>query len=293
MNDIDNDIDNVIEYFSTIAFESNTKKAYKEFLEAIKTQSNKKIETTKVFSILEKLVAEESKFINFINVDEVLYRARIIREMSDLPVLDDSNKYYEGLDKYDSKEPPLNIGLDGRCNIKGMSYLYLAENEYVAGAEAKLESGDIVSIAKFKVKNKLKIINFNDDVSVLPLGENDKDYKIRTNLLITLIMRQFASSTGSYYDYFVTQYITDYFRKAGFDGLAYMSSQSNGKCYVIFNSNSNNIEFVSSELYYSNSKQFNLFCLKDKNQVEINEGSKRLVSDKDLEDLIRRITSSR
>ena len=279
-------MDKFTAYINNVASENKANKLYYEFLEAIKTQSNKIIETSKVFLLLEKIVEIENDLIQIIEPNEQLFRGRLVSNIDELPVIENLALYYEGFDNYDSKEPPLLIGGDGRCNTSGMSYLYVSENEYVAAGETRPERHELISIAAFRVKRKIKIINFCDDVCVTQIVGSDIAEGLISSKLITKMMRQFISSREYELNYRVTQYITDYFRKAGFDGFAYRSSQTNGKCYVVFNSHSNYIEFLNSEIYFLDNKQFNFVSMKDRSKVKINNKSINLIDDASINMII-------
>lgn len=69
-----------------------------------------------------------------------------------------------GYDDINLREPILGrIGNEGRNNITGVSYLYIASNPETGCMEIKSQFGDLISLAKFKVLKSLYIIDFESE----------------------------------------------------------------------------------------------------------------------------------
>src|SRR5699024_8249194 len=76
--------------------------------------------------------------------------------------IDNTGKFF-GYDEKNSREPMLGISGNGRNNIKGASYLYVASDQETACLEVKPQLGDLISLAIFKVNQPLHIMDFSSD----------------------------------------------------------------------------------------------------------------------------------
>lgn len=115
----------------------------------------------------------------------------------------------------DIKNPPCHLSEPTRFNRDGFSYLYLSSDEKTCIAELRLKVGSICSIAEFRQKKDLRLLNL----------DNNKTLK---EFLITPV------GDENRYHYKFTRFISDLIKSIGIDGIAYDSVQSNGKCFVIF-----------------------------------------------------------
>lgn len=222
---------------------------YNRFVEAIIKNDNQTIEETKTYKLLIDMLSKDKKrFKENLSANSKLYRARII-DITDINKLSVVGDKLFGLNKYESKEPPLNKANEGRNNIAGASYLYLAKDPYTAVAECKPFRSSYLSVALFNTKQTLNIFNFCDNDNVDELQEIQKSEYYMVSKLVEIVMRTFYSAVyNDKIGYRVSQYISDLVRKFGYDGMAYKSFISNGKNYTIFNCADTNIEFVESEI---------------------------------------------
>ena len=115
----------------------------------------------------------------------------------------------------DIKNPPCHLSEAARFNRDGFSYLYLSSDEKTCIAELRLKVGSICSIAEFRQKKDLRLLNLDNnktlkDFLITPVGDENR------------------------YHYKFTRFISDLIKTIGIDGIAYDSVQSNGKCFVIF-----------------------------------------------------------
>lgn len=60
-------------------------------------------------------------------------------------------------------------------------------------------------------------------------------------------MEEYLDAPGNY---LFTQVISDEIRKAGYDGLRYISARSGGKNIIIFNPNQQNLKFLESKVVF-------------------------------------------
>lgn len=252
------------------AYEFNALFDYNNFVEAVKKGDNQLIEETKLIKIFDKTVLDGCEFIDVLKSNIILYRARVVKQIEDLPKIKSEDAYLNGFNEYGSKEPTGKFVTAGRCNKTGNSYLYLAENDYTACAEVRSEYSDLISLAKFKVNQDMRIINFCDDKRLVSLKEFAIENSVAIGRLITYVMTEFASAKNRGNGYEITQFIADYFQKAGFDGIAYRSSITGKKNYALFKTHKSYVSFLDSTLYFADRIKYNFYRLCDKTHITQN-----------------------
>lgn len=283
----------LISYFDFLNKASRANIAYNDFIAAIKLKDHKAINETIVVQALDLIVQNKnSAFRDTLPSDTLLYRARIIDVKTDLgnPALGfDLTTTTHGFDRWNSIEPPLSRAPQGRSNINGMSYLYLASNKYTACCEVKPRPMELISLAEFKTQKDFNIVDFSKDKSTKEFSAFENEYNIAPARLITNMMFEFCKPYDNDDNYYTaSQFIADYFRKAGFDGIKYRSRYGNADNYTIFNSYKDNFDFIKSEnivLYDTNNLFFNI---SDKKETIINELTKNL-NDKNKTDIIQQV----
>lgn len=155
---------------------------------------------------------------------------------------------FQGFDAVGSTAPPPEKTVEGRCNLKGVSYLYAALEEHTAVAEIRPHIGDTISIATLKPVKDLKLINFDYEPTEIVKGEY---------FLFNDIQKDFSRiHKEQNSDYLITQYITALIEHLNYDGLCFRSSLvKDGTNYVIFNSSNCLVE--SSKLCYLSEVKYN------------------------------------
>lgn len=192
----------------------------------------------------------ESTFKYVLQSGTELYRARIVKSdefRSELGFQIDENGNIHGFNKNNSAEAPLGKPDVGRNNIKGTSYLYLADTIQTACAEVRPNKNEVISVAVFVPRRDLHLINFSDDVTIP--REFSNELQISLPAFFTKLMNEYRKPVSDGKDYFLTQTVTDYVRKTGCDGIKYRSSLTDEPCYTIFNSHHSIIEFKDSTLF--------------------------------------------
>ena len=139
-------------------------------------------------------------------------------------------------------EGSLEKSVEGRANPRFISYLYVAREKYTAVAECKPYMGEKISIATYKVKIPLDIF----DISTRRNCWEDATY---ADILNNFLSMKFSSPLrdGSK-DYIATQYIAEYIKKLGFDGVCFSSSLHKGGKNITLYSDKK-VEFEKSEVY--------------------------------------------
>ena len=255
--------------------------AYYTFDKFLKEVDNNEVHNdgkNELLNLIDKYVSndKQNRFRKTLNSGSILYRARLIDPKhldSDYGIIvkDEANSLWtKGFDEGNSREAPLGISGVGR-NIEGVSYLYLANKDTTACAEVKPHLHQLISLASFKTKRTLHIIDFSTD-KIFDPDESAED-NVALGRLFTLVMRKYFEPVPNYSDskathYRATQIITDHIRKTGIDGIAYRSLfDEKGVNYTIFNSDRGSIDYLGSKIIMLQSARqtyldFNEHCVR-------------------------------
>ncbi|WP_149094172.1 RES family NAD+ phosphorylase [Paenibacillus terrae] len=136
------------------------------------------------------------------------------------------NKTGEYFKDQDLQAPPQGKAGGGRMNPKGISYLYASETETTVITEVRPWIGATVTIAECQTKAPLKIINMIPDSATS-----------KTNSYKRVIGQEFSRPVrpdSSEIDYMPTQFITEYLRDQGVDGVKYSSATHAGGNNYLF-----------------------------------------------------------
>jgi len=192
----------------------------------------KEIKSTNRFHIqnaidLEKLEILIKRYRKPIKKGKLYYRARISPK--------------KGFKKSEMSNPPPEKTKAGRANPIGISYLYLADDTKTSLYEVRSTLYDFVTVGTFRLKEDIDIINLRGNIyDPMLIADND-------NIEDFLIHRPFISKLESELskpkrrsdtelDYLPTQYLSEFIKSIGFDGVEYQSSlYSEGYNLAIFN----------------------------------------------------------
>jgi len=133
--------------------------------------------------------------------------------------------------------PPRDKTLGGRANPAGIPYLYLATDPNTAISEIRPNVTDFITVGKFKSINNIITIDLRQ---VSPfhftLSENFLEgieligffNRLASDLTIPI------NSNDSFLDYLPTQYLSEFFKQNGWDGIIYKSSFGLGHNLTLF-----------------------------------------------------------
>ncbi|AHM56429.1 hypothetical protein EAL2_c11310 [Peptoclostridium acidaminophilum DSM 3953] len=141
---------------------------------------------------------------------------------------------------------------DGRCNPKGISYLYTATDANTAIHEVRPGINDVVTVAKFTVE-KACCVDFN---SVMIDYKDGFRYTEKFIEFTKFLISEFQKPISKYesLEYIPLQYITEYIKKSSErDGFIFKSSfqtkLNKGSNYVFFKDNPEKIIYKGNEKY--------------------------------------------
>ena len=155
-------------------------------------------------------------------------------------------------------KPPKELASAGRANPTGISYLYLSSNLDTTLYEVRAAIHDFVSVAEFKILEDINTLNLYKVTERSPFDNEDiasylvhKEYLIRLeNELKKPVRRQ-----DSLLDYLPTQYLTEFVKINGFDGLQFGSSLHEGGINIVL-FDDNKVMPVSVSIYQVNSIKY-------------------------------------
>lgn len=219
-------------------------------------------ENMESFYKLMDLICESSML--FIKPDTILYRARIIHDEKDL-----SNKEpFWGFNKESSFVPPVSATNNGRVNPMLIRYLYASSDEVTATMESRARIEDKISIAQIRCNKMLQIA---DLVYYEELEGVDECFRF-------MLAREFSAPTNKAKDYIFTQFVSEYIKSLGYDGIRYNSSLNlSGTNFTIFNWDK--CEAISSSVYQVKSICMSIKPIRPQNKAQIKNKLKRFTKE--------------
>lgn len=185
-----------------------------------------------LFNIKKSLPARERS----LAAGSILFRSQIGYDEYE----DEGQLIITGLPRERMKPIPLK-GYEGRANPKGISYLYLANDENTSMAELRPHIGEYISSAQFKVNRSLRLIdcysvpkhyNYVMCIFDMPTSQEDIGYAIWS--MINAAFTKPIKNNDSSSDYVPTQILAELFKSEGFDGVCFKSSMGAGHNFVLF-----------------------------------------------------------
>jgi len=162
-------------------------------------------------------------------VPSLWYRARI--QIGDAP-----------FSAAEMSAPPKRTASHGRANPAGIPYLYLGSTPATAVSEIRPHTGEIACMAEFITQPDLKVVDLRrprKTVSPFLLPDATDIVRMRSDLpflerLGEELTRPVLPNAAAI-DYTPSQYLCEFIKKRGFDGVLYRSSVSAGINLALFN----------------------------------------------------------
>ena len=162
------------------------------------------------------------------NMPATWYRARILAGEAPYPIAE-------------MGAPPKRLATHGRANPPGIPYLYLGSLPETAAAEVRPHTGEIACVADFTINVPLRAVDLRNPrklVSPFLLGGARAIGQLRAD--IAFLERLGDELTrpvlprGAAIDYIPSQYLCEFIKKKGYDGVVYRSSVSKGMNLALF-----------------------------------------------------------
>lgn len=136
--------------------------------------------------------------------------------------------------------PPKRLSSHGRANPAGIPYLYLGSLPNTAAAEIRPHTGQLACVADFTVP-EIKAVDLRNPrklVSPFILSDPSSIGQLRADLpLLERLGEELTrpvQPAGAAIDYIPSQYLCEFIKKKGFDGVVYRSSVSDGINLALF-----------------------------------------------------------
>lgn len=178
---------------------------------------------------------------------ECLFRARVSDE--------------KGMKEGEMEPPPANRASAGRANSAGIRCFYLADSIETTLHEIRARDLDYISVASFKPNKELRIVDLSILDNISPFLQQDNfDYEwfaINISILkkISMEIAKPLRRQDSELDYLPAQYISDFVKCLGFDGICYRSTLNReGLNYAFFDYKK--FKCIDVKLYHIKSIQF-------------------------------------
>ena len=185
--------------------------------------------------LLESIKIAVMEYEQVIPVSTLFYRARRTT-INDLHKLDFDSIV---IDKELSPPSP-KFARTNRMSPAGISYLYVSSNSHTATKECRYMNEEVI-IAEFSNKKELQIIDFSQKkyVSNMSIFSDDYDHNMSwINNFLSLFAEEISKPVDENidraYEYVATQFIAEYIRCLGYDGIGYKSSVDQGISYCFF-----------------------------------------------------------
>lgn len=141
----------------------------------------------------------------------------------------------------DMGAPPKRIASHGRANPAGIPYLYLGSTDVTAVSEIRPHTGELACVAEFNIPPGMVLADLRRPrrmVSPFLLGDPQDICRMRNDVpflerLGEELTRPVVPQSAAI-DYTPSQYLCEFIKKCGFQGVLYRSSVSDGMNLALF-----------------------------------------------------------
>lgn len=155
-----------------------------------------------------------------LGTDTFLFRGRIVENSAKI----NSEDGFWGYGLSDSYVPPREKARDMRANYRYIPYLYCSNDRYMSMIEVRPRLNSSVSISQIRVCEELVILDFTVSNPIKRMSD------VKRNLFDDLseLFSKPVTESDDILDYIPTQYIAEYVKNLGYDGIAFQSSLLGG-----------------------------------------------------------------
>lgn len=178
------------------------------------------LDTDRLKELLDHLLADD--------LPDLWHRARILTGEAPYPI-------------GEMGAPPKRLATHGRANPTGIPYLYLGSLPEAAVAEVRPHTGEVACVADFTVRQPLTAVDLRNPrklVSPFVLADAGAIGQMRADIpflerLGDELTRPVLPRSAAI-DYIPSQYLCEFIKKSGYDGVVYRSSVSSGMNLALF-----------------------------------------------------------
>jgi len=135
-------------------------------------------------------------------------------------------------------KPPAYLSQPGRANPKGIPYLYLATDNQTAIHEIRPQTTQFVTIGNFKITRELKIFDLSNPRIYDPfLCGEDLQHIITLLSFFRMLGHELSKPVDpkeKELHYIPTQYLCEFIKHQGYDGISYKSHIGPGRNIALF-----------------------------------------------------------
>lgn len=192
---------------------------------------------------------DELMYKNRYFLDESLDTDRLTELLHHLPADDLPDRWFRArmrsgdavLTLEDMGSPPKRLATHGRANPPGIPYLYLGSLAETAVAEIRPHTGESAWVARFSIPGPIAVVDLRNPrklVSPFLLADSESVGQMRAD--IPFLERLGDELTkpvlpqGAAIDYIPSQFLCEFIKKSGFDGVVYRSAVSDGINLALF-----------------------------------------------------------
>lgn len=192
---------------------------------------------------------DELMYKNRYFLDKALDTDRLRELLAHLPADDMPERWYRariltGETPYEIKDmgaPPKRLATHGRANPPGIPYLYLGSIRETAAAEVRPHTGEVACVAEFAVVVPLAAVDLRNPrklVSPFLLADANGIGQLRADIAFLESLGDELTRPvlprGAAIDYIPSQYLCEFIKKIGYEGVVYRSSVSEGINLALF-----------------------------------------------------------
>ena len=135
-------------------------------------------------------------------------------------------------------KPPSNLSSPGRANPRGIPYLYLASDIQTAINEVRPNTMEFITVGKFKILENLQILDLSNPRIHDPfLCRDYLGYTIELLSFFRMLGHELSKPIDPKekdLHYIPTQYLCEFIKHQGYDGISYKSHLARGKNIALF-----------------------------------------------------------
>lgn len=241
-----------------------------DFAEEIKFNNRFLPQNNKILQVIDEIF---DKRIEILEKGSKFFRARIT-ELSNMEVQD---KILMGFPEEGSMAPDAKIATAQRASPEKISYLYVAQDEYTALSEIRPGLLSFISLAELESVDELRILDLWVDIN--------SDISLGFEELATSFSAVIAEKEKGI-DYLPMQFVAEYIKNKGADGIRYASFQSQGgKNVVIFSKEK--ISFIQSKVMYNQNIAYSFLDLTNPERKHLVNAMEHEVSIKEFANKVK------
>lgn len=182
------------------------------------------IDLDRLGELLNQLLAPPEEFSQ---ISDVWYRARLLAGEESLPI-----------EKMGA--PPAHLAGHGRANPAGIRYLYLGSTDQTAVAEVRPHTGELACVGTFNIP-QIRVLDLREPrKSASPFILENREQMAALLAGLPLLERLGDELTkpvqprSAAFEYIPSQYLCEFIKKQGYQGVIYRSSVSDGINLALF-----------------------------------------------------------